>query len=53
MEKGLVVLAGGKLDVSWQRALAAQKANGILSCFKRNMAKRSREVIPFPYSTPL
>ena len=34
-----------KLNTSWQRALAAQKANHILGCTKRSVASRSREVI--------
>ena len=49
-EKDLGVSVDERFNTSWQCALATQKANCILSCFKRSMTSRSREVILPTYS---
>ena len=45
-----VLVVDGKLDISQQCALTAQKANHILGCNKRSVASRAREVILPLYS---
>ncbi|GAB0194532.1 mitochondrial enolase superfamily member 1 [Grus japonensis] len=50
LEEKDLVLVDEKLNMTWQRALAAQKANCIVGCFKRSVTSRSREVIPPLYS---
>ena len=39
------MLADEKVNMSWQCALAAQKANHILGCIKSSVASGMREVI--------
>ena len=49
-EKDLGVLVDTKLTMSQQCILAAKKANGILSCVRRSIARRLLEVILPLYS---
>ena len=51
--KDLGVSIDGRFNMSWQCALAVQKATCILGCIKRNVTSRSREMILLLYSALL
>ena len=44
-ERDLGVLVDDRVTMSQQRALGAQKGNGILGCIRRSVGSRAREVL--------
>lgn len=50
-EKALVILMDNKLIMNWQCTLIAEKANSLLGCVMKSVARRSSRVI-FSSSQP-